>query len=222
MRVGITGAELAQHSTPADAWISIDGDVYDITAFGKAHPGGDVLFSYAGWFLFPSSLARQAASSTDGRLRESREERKNTHCMLAPCERAVLYPPGQNASDVFIAFHEGSKARLMLKPLLVGKLAAKESASGLEADFRALRTQLRAEGYMEVDTAFYSHKMLELGFLLAAAIYLLWGGRAAVSTAAWLAAVLFLSAFNLQSCWATHDFLHNQVRRATHTQAYTH
>ncbi|KAG1669139.1 hypothetical protein FOA52_002650 [Chlamydomonas sp. UWO 241] len=39
-------AEIAQHRTPNDAWLIIDGKVYDVTAWD--HPGGDVLLSYAG------------------------------------------------------------------------------------------------------------------------------------------------------------------------------
>lgn len=44
----ITWAELAQHNTTADAWIAIKGRVYDVTAFSKVHPGGDILFTAAG------------------------------------------------------------------------------------------------------------------------------------------------------------------------------
>ena len=33
-------ADLAPHSTPADCWVAIDGDVYDLTAFVEQHPGG--------------------------------------------------------------------------------------------------------------------------------------------------------------------------------------
>jgi cytochrome b involved in lipid metabolism len=41
-----TYAEVAQHSTPDDAWVVIEGSVYEIS--NMAHPGGEVLFSYAG------------------------------------------------------------------------------------------------------------------------------------------------------------------------------
>jgi len=39
-------AQVAQHSTPEDAWIVVDGQVYDVSAM--KHPGGEVIFSYAG------------------------------------------------------------------------------------------------------------------------------------------------------------------------------
>lgn len=36
-------AEIAEHNTPSDAWIIIDDGVYDVSAWGEKHPGGDVV-----------------------------------------------------------------------------------------------------------------------------------------------------------------------------------
>jgi len=45
----ITWQELAKHNQPHDAWIGLYGSVYDVTNWGKAHPGGkDVLNLAAG------------------------------------------------------------------------------------------------------------------------------------------------------------------------------
>eukprot|EP00928_Gymnodinium_smaydae_P028758 TRINITY_DN2184_c1_g1_i6.p1 TRINITY_DN2184_c1_g1~~TRINITY_DN2184_c1_g1_i6.p1 ORF type:complete len:441 (-),score=108.29 TRINITY_DN2184_c1_g1_i6:1502-2740(-) len=45
----ITLQEVEKHSRPDDAWIIIDGDVYDVTKFAKMHPGGaQLLLEYAG------------------------------------------------------------------------------------------------------------------------------------------------------------------------------
>lgn len=41
-----TLAQVAEHNTPEDAWVVVDGEVYDVSAM--KHPGGDVVFSYAG------------------------------------------------------------------------------------------------------------------------------------------------------------------------------
>jgi alkylation response protein AidB-like acyl-CoA dehydrogenase/predicted heme/steroid binding protein len=45
----ITREEVAKHCKPDDAWIIVDGDVYDVTRFAKMHPGGkQTLLEYAG------------------------------------------------------------------------------------------------------------------------------------------------------------------------------
>ena len=43
-----TWAEVAKHNTPDDAWMVIDGEVYDVSGFGERHPGAEVVYSYAG------------------------------------------------------------------------------------------------------------------------------------------------------------------------------
>jgi len=41
--------ELQTHNTPQDAWIAIDGSVYDVTKFLTLHPGGDsIILDYVG------------------------------------------------------------------------------------------------------------------------------------------------------------------------------
>lgn len=45
----ISAAELAKHCVDKSAWISIDGNVYDISKFMATHPGGPtVLKRYLG------------------------------------------------------------------------------------------------------------------------------------------------------------------------------
>lgn len=36
----ISRADLAQHNRPGDAWIAVDGRVYDVTHWAGSHPGG--------------------------------------------------------------------------------------------------------------------------------------------------------------------------------------
>ena len=45
----ITPHELAQHASRDDAWISVNGYVYNVTDFMRFHPGGFIaLLKYAG------------------------------------------------------------------------------------------------------------------------------------------------------------------------------
>ncbi|CAJ1418435.1 unnamed protein product [Effrenium voratum] len=47
--MSITKEEVAKHNKADDAWIVVDGDVYDVTKFAGVHPGGtQILLEYAG------------------------------------------------------------------------------------------------------------------------------------------------------------------------------
>ena len=42
-------SEVAKHTTPKDAWLAMDGGVYDATLYVDGHPGGpEILMSHAG------------------------------------------------------------------------------------------------------------------------------------------------------------------------------
>jgi len=43
-----TAEQVATHSTPDDAWVIFQGNVYDITTFIPLHPGGSLLNKYLG------------------------------------------------------------------------------------------------------------------------------------------------------------------------------
>eukprot|EP01051_Picozoa_sp_SAG22_P009725 SAG22_NODE_831_length_6940_cov_12.139599_6_plen_480_part_00 len=51
---GAAGAELsydevAKHNSPGDAWVIVDGSVYDVSSFAPSHPGGaKYIYKYAG------------------------------------------------------------------------------------------------------------------------------------------------------------------------------
>jgi len=49
MAAEFTLEEVQKHNTPEDAWVIVDGTVYDVTRFAKMHPGGrQTLLDYAG------------------------------------------------------------------------------------------------------------------------------------------------------------------------------
>lgn len=43
-----TRAEVSEHSSFGDCWLIIKGKVYDVTDFAPQHPGGRVIYTYAG------------------------------------------------------------------------------------------------------------------------------------------------------------------------------
>ena len=59
-------SEVAKHNTPDDAWVVIEGKVYDVSEFIEEHPGGEgVLIAYAGTDCteqFKQVIHSQAAS----------------------------------------------------------------------------------------------------------------------------------------------------------------
>ncbi|MES1907728.1 MAG: hypothetical protein MHM6MM_000788 [Cercozoa sp. M6MM] len=44
----VTLEELRRHNSASDAWLSIHGEVYDVTEFAARHPGGQVIVEYFG------------------------------------------------------------------------------------------------------------------------------------------------------------------------------
>jgi len=82
MRV-ITQQELAKHASPGDAWLAINGDIYDVSKFGKLHPGGaGIMEQYAGQDvstefheLHRSDVLKKYAKLKIGRLDTAAEAR---------------------------------------------------------------------------------------------------------------------------------------------------
>ena len=56
--------EVAQHSSPGDCWIAVDGTVYDLSKFAKFHPGGESL-------LYGDGVAGNDATDTFHALHRS-------------------------------------------------------------------------------------------------------------------------------------------------------
>lgn len=90
-----TVEQVATHSTPNDAWVIFQGNVYDITKFIPLHPGGAILNNYLGRDVekvwtdggFSKHLASNSAYSIlssykIGRLVESFDQNKSSSATL--------------------------------------------------------------------------------------------------------------------------------------------
>lgn len=44
----ISLAELAEHTKPESAWLSLNGIVYDVSVYLHYHPGGDIILKGCG------------------------------------------------------------------------------------------------------------------------------------------------------------------------------
>lgn len=57
----IPAAEIALHTKPDDCWVVIKGKVYDVSGWGKDHPGGAVIYTYGGKVRISVSALRLAS-----------------------------------------------------------------------------------------------------------------------------------------------------------------
>eukprot|EP00656_Telonema_subtile_P006472 TRINITY_DN12999_c0_g1_i2.p1 TRINITY_DN12999_c0_g1~~TRINITY_DN12999_c0_g1_i2.p1 ORF type:complete len:528 (-),score=175.28 TRINITY_DN12999_c0_g1_i2:163-1746(-) len=77
----VTDQELAKHNKSGDAWLNIDGNVYDVSKFAGMHPGGEhLLLEYAGkdcsevfWGLHRSEVLAKYQRLVIGRMEAAGE-----------------------------------------------------------------------------------------------------------------------------------------------------
>ncbi|KAI3389719.1 hypothetical protein SNEBB_008131 [Seison nebaliae] len=90
---GISEEELARHNSQDDCWISLGGNVYDITSYISCHPGGvDIIMRGAG--IDATQLFMQAhpwvnASRIIDKLLIGKLEKKNKSMLLSPLDICV-------------------------------------------------------------------------------------------------------------------------------------
>ena len=65
MAAPLTLEEVAKHATGADCWMVIDGNVYDVTSFVEAHPGGPAIVGGCGKDASELFHTRPMGSGTD-------------------------------------------------------------------------------------------------------------------------------------------------------------
>lgn len=88
----IEEGELAKHCTPGDAWVAVDGDVYNVSKFAKLHPGGaKVLEHLAGndvstefYELHRSDVLAKYARLRVGRLSSAKPSEKSNGLTMIP------------------------------------------------------------------------------------------------------------------------------------------
>ncbi len=128
--------ELARHNTPDDCWLLVKGKVYDVSGWGKGHPGGAVIYTHGG-------KARACAASSA------------VH--MPPCLTRLRHQ--QDATDVFSAFHS-PQAWQTLRSRQIGTCT--EEAPRLLEDFRAMRTEMQSAGLFQSSKAYYAFKVRPL------------------------------------------------------------
>ena len=55
----ITWAELRQHTSAEDLWVSLQGKVYDLTAYQHAHPGGALILKHVAGDYCPVEIRKR-------------------------------------------------------------------------------------------------------------------------------------------------------------------
>ena len=94
-----------------------------------------------------------------------------------PGGSVIKFQLGADASDAFHAFHIRSKtARKMLKSLPSRPAPDGYAIDPLSADYAALRAELQAEGYFNVNLAHVTYRCVEIFAMYAAAVALVWAG----------------------------------------------
>ena len=88
----------------------------------------------------------------------------------------IKFQLGTDATDAFHAFHVRSKKASKILESLPSRPADSGTADPLTADFRALRSQLVAEGFFEPDPAHIAYRLAELLVMHAVGVALVWAG----------------------------------------------
>jgi len=135
----ISRMELAKHWRPSDAWIAIDGEVYDITSLLESHPGGSkILLDYAGrdasaafHHLKHSELARSILPGLSvGKLKD--EDKKETSCpnpaKYTESDVVVIGAGICGVSAAHFLSEKGYRVTVLDKAPIVGGTGLKSSA----------------------------------------------------------------------------------------------
>jgi len=125
----------------------------------------------------------------------------------------VFTHAGDDATDIFAAFHARGSENLLRKfligDLIVDSVEHKDAHQhAFEAAYRELRMQLIQMGMFKGNVWFYVYKQFfNMGMWLSAFLMMNYSDRTFVH----IAAALWMGVFFQQCGWLAHDFLHHQV-----------
>lgn len=135
-----------------------------------------------------------------------------------PGANVIFTMAGEDATDVYAAFHAGSTAQF-LKEFEIGEvdcegttdkgMVPSDKQVQFEAAYRKLRAQLVIDGMFTASLAWYGYKMASQAALLLLAFVM-----AYMTSGSWPMLVLTsatVALFLQQSGWLCHDILHHQV-----------
>ena len=132
---------------------------------------------------------------------------------------------GQDASDAFHAFHvQPARSHAIMKTICVGRVdgAALASVTPLVRDFRALRQQLRDEGYFEASVAFFMAWFAHVLLLELGAAWFAYSSGVASVGVRWCVCAVLLAVAQVQAGWLQHDFGHLAVFKTRRANDWWH
>lgn len=132
---------------------------------------------------------------------------------IHPAGDIILTAAGQDATDVFAAFHTGTSAASLLPPLCVGRVRGsrlpRTAGEEYTADVLAMRQTMHRLRLFDSSKLYYLWKILSTTLICVASAVLLLSNPTSTPTVA--VAAFVLAVFWQQCGWLAHDFLHHQV-----------
>ncbi|XP_033127953.1 acyl-CoA (8-3)-desaturase-like [Anneissia japonica] len=153
--------------TDPEKWIVIDDEVYNVTNWGRKHPGGS---------------------------------------------RVISHYAGQDASEVFVAFHKDQKySRKFMTALHIGEVASTDKSrnKSIVDDVKNLRQTAQKMGLFKPSKTFYLVQILHI--LLLAIVAYAEMSYFGVTVPTFIFAIVILGTAQAQCAWLQHDFGHNSV-----------
>jgi predicted heme/steroid binding protein len=227
-RPPVTPDELRKHSVRGDAWIVIRDVVYDVSRFADHHPGGAIIYHFAGRDATEVFEANHVTTNpvVRAKLRHQRlavlDRSAGSENSAGPAAAGSAKARGKKPAQPLSQKPEPAQPLSQqpepaqpLSPAAAAAAADRPPAvrplTPLEADYRAAHDAIRAEGLYDASPLFYAGKVaVVLGFMAACLAVTLSPWCRAHWWAPWVAGV-FLSQFWHQSAFIVHDALHNAI-----------